>query len=45
MVQLEVEVDGLLDTSNGFVVYSNKVEPHWVSDADVFVDLRKRFHL
>ncbi|HWT18507.1 MAG TPA: hypothetical protein VN280_06295 [Variovorax sp.] len=45
MVQLEVQVDGVLDTSNGFVVYSNKVEPHWVSDADVFVDLRKRLHL
>lgn len=45
MVQLEVEVNGVLDTSNGFTVYCDKVEPHWVSDADVFVELRKRLHL
>ena len=45
MVQLEVEVDGQLDTSNGFTVYPDKVEPHWVSSADVFVDLRKRLRV
>lgn len=45
MVQLEIEVDGVLDTANGFVVYFDRVEPHWVSESPVFVDLRKRLHL
>jgi hypothetical protein len=45
MVQIEVEVDGVLDTSNGFVIYPDRVDSHWVSDAEVFDALRKRLHL
>ena len=45
MVQLEVKVNGVLDTSNGFLVYHDKIQPHWASDASVFLDLRKRLHL
>lgn len=45
MVQLEIEVDGTIDTSNGFVIYPDRIVPHWVTQADVFTELRERLHL
>lgn len=45
MMQLEVEVNGSIDSSNGFIIYSDRIEPHWVTEAPVFSELRKRLRL
>lgn len=45
IVQLEIEIDGAADASSGFVIYPEKIEPHWEKDAPAFADLRKRLNL
>lgn len=45
MIQLELEVNGSVDSSNGFVVYPDRVISHWVTQAEVFIELRQRLRL